>query len=287
MNKKAKALSVIREYSILTAATLLMTVGIYAFRFPNNFSFGGVTGLAVVLAKYLPCSASLITTVLNIILLIVGVFTLGKSFGVKTAYVTILSSVFLNLAELFFPMAGSLTDQPILELLFAVGLPGFASAVFFNMGASSGGTDIIAMIIKKHTSIDTGMALLTADAVIAALPFFVFDVKTGLFSICGLIIKSLVIDEVIENINLCKVFTIICDDPEPICDFITHTLHRSATVQEALGAYTHSGRHVIITIVRRHQAIDLRNFIKKTEPNAFIAITNSSEIIGKGFRSNI
>jgi len=112
----------------------------------------------------------------------------------------------------------------------------------------------------------------------------IFDAATGLFSVTGLMAKSLVIDGVIENINLCKYFTIICENPQPICDFITGELHRGATIYKAEGAYTHSEKTVILTIMKRSQAVQLRNFVRQHEPTAFITITNSSEIIGKGFR---
>jgi len=113
---------------------------------------------------------------------------------------------------------------------------------------------------------------------------FVFDVKTGLFSFTGLLAKSLVIDGVIENINLCKYFTIICNDPEPICDYIHEKLGRSATKFEGEGTYAHKKKHVILTVLKRGQAVELRNFIRTQEPGAFMMIVNSSEIIGKGFR---
>ena len=129
-----------------------------------------------------------------------------------------------------------------------------------------------------------GAALFVVDLGIVAASCFVFDAQTGLCSLCGLLAKSLVVDNVIESINLCKYFTIICNDPEPICDFITHQLGRSATVYRAEGAYEHSSKTVIITIMKRSQAVELRNFIRRNQPSAFLAITNSSEIIGKGFR---
>ncbi len=285
MNKK-KVLSAISEYAILTAATLLMAFGIYVFRFPNNFSFGGVTGIAVVVAKFAPISASSMTFILNISLLIVGVIVLGKEFGLKTAYVTVLLSVFLSLAEVIYPMSAPLTDDPLVECFFAVLLPSLASAIFFNMGASSGGTDVIAMILKKYTSINIGTALLLADFAVSVTAF-TFSIKTGLFSVIGWLMKSLVIDSVIESINQHKVFTIISHDPEPISNFITHDLKRSATIQEGFGAYTHDKRYIIISIMSRGQAVQLRNFIKKNQPEAFLSIGNSSEIIGRGFRNHV
>lgn len=280
-----KGLKLIRDYGLLTAATLIMVVGIYVFRFPNNFCFGGVTGIALILAPILNLSAGTITLALNMLLLVVGFIFLGKGFGIKTVYVSVLLSVGISLAEVVYPMEGPLTNQPVLELVFAIVLPSISSAVFFNLQASGGGTDIPAMILKKYTGLDIGTSLFFVDLAIVIAACFVFDSTTGLFSLCGLLAKSLVVDDAIESINLCKYFTIICENPDPICKFITEDLKRSATIYKAEGAYTQNDKTVVITILKRGQAVELRNFIKRNEPGAFIAITNSSEIIGRGFQS--
>ncbi len=274
----------IEEYIVLTVATLILVVGVYLFKFPNNFSFGGVTGIAVVLGAVMPVSPGSITFVINMALLVVGFIFLGKSFGIKTVYVSVLTSVGLSAAERWFPMNSPLTQQPVLELIYAIVLPAVSAAILFNIGASGGGTDIIAMILKKYTKLNIGAALFVVDLFIVLSSCLVFDAQTGLFSLCGLLAKSLVVDNVIENINLCKYFTIVCNDPQPICDFITQKLNRSATVYRAEGAYQHNQKSVIMTVMKRSQAVELRNFIHETQPSAFIAITNSSEIIGKGFR---
>ncbi len=285
MKNQSKILSVLTEYALLTAATVVMAVGIYFFRFPNNFSFGGISALAVILAKFLPLSAGTLNLLMNIVLLALGLIVLGRGFGIKTIYVSLLLSGLISLGEKIFPMDTPFTDEPLLELIFAIVIPAIASALFFNRNASSGGTDIIAMILSKYTTMNVTTALLLADAAVAVSAFWVFGVETGLYSVCGLLAKSLVIDGVIENINLCKVFTIICDNPDPISDYILNTLHRGVTTYKAMGGYRHEEKTVIITIMRRGQAIELRNFIRKNEPKAFIAISNSSEIIGKGFHA--
>lgn len=281
---KHEKVQVVYEYFILTIATLIQVAGIYVFKFPNNYSFGGVTGMSIVLAKGLPLTPGTITFVINMILLILGFLFLGKSFGIKTVYVSVLMSVALWAAEIIFPMKAPLTTQPVLELIYAIVLPAFGSAILFNVGASSGGTDIIAMILKKYTHLNIASALFCVDLFIVIASCFVFDAQTGLFSMCGLLAKSLVVDNVIESINLCKYFTIVCDNPQPICDFIMKDLNRSATIYHAEGAYQHNQKTVILTVLKRRQAVELRNFIKRNQPTAFIAITNSSEIIGKGFR---
>lgn len=274
-----------KEFLMLTISTLLVVVGVYIFKFQNNFSFGGVTGIAVALGKVLPMSPSMITFVINMLLIAVGFIFLGKAFGLKTIYVSILMSVGLWLMELIVPLNGPITDEPLLELAFAVALPAFGQAVLFNIGASSGGTDILAMILKKYTNIDIGRALFLSDIIITLSAFPLFGVKTGLFSFLGLMVKTLVIDGVIESINLCKYFTVICDNPDPICDFIVSDLNRSASIIDSKGAFSHKNKYIILTVLKRSQALQLRMFIKEVEPTAFIMISNTSEIIGRGFRS--
>lgn len=274
-----------KSFFWLTFSTLLMAVGVYFFKFPNNFTFGGVTGFAVLIAEFVPLSASDISFWLNMVLLAVGFGFFGKKFGAKTAYTSILLSVLLSLLERIWPMKTAFTDQPMLELCFAIALPALGSAILFNMGASSGGTDVIAMILKKYTSVNIGMALLISDIVAAAATCFIFDMRTGLFAFLGLTVKSFMVDGIIENIHLCKYFTVVCNEPEPICDFIINTLERSATKIEATGAFSGQPKHIVNTVLSRTEAVRLRNFIHETQPSAFILISNTSEIIGKGFHS--
>lgn len=261
-----------------------MVVGIYFFKFPNHFCFGGVTGIAVLLSGFMKLSASSYTFIINMVLLGAGFLFLGKNFGIKTVYVSVLMSVGLSVLEKVYPMIRPLTDEPVLEFMFAVFLPSLGSAILFDMDASGGGTDILAMILKKYTSLNIGVTLMLVDVFITVAAFLVYGPKTGLFSFAGLLSKTLVIDGVIENMNLCKYFTVVCDNPTPICDFIHEQLKRSATVFSAEGSYLHNQKKIILTVMRRSQAVRLRRFIRENQPGAFIMITNSSEIIGKGFR---
>lgn len=281
------ALQTLKEYAVITAAVLIMDIGIYVFKFPNNFSFGGVSGMAVVICRFLPFTASQINLFINLLLLLVGFAVLGRNFGVKTAYVTVLSSVLLNIFEKLFPMAHPLTDEIMLELCFAIILPALAAALLVFENASGGGTDIIAMIIKKYSTMNISTALLVTDLIVVILAFLIFDTLTGLCSVLGLIAKTLLIDKTIERMKLNKFFTIISNNPQPICDFITKDLNHSATLYDAVGAYSDQQRTVILTVVDVKQAVYLQRFIHDTEPTAFIAITKSSEIIGKGFMSYI
>ena len=277
--------SKLKNFSLLTISTLIMAVGIYFFKFANNFTFGGITGIAVLVAKFLPISASDFSFVVNILLLIIGWIVLGKSFAEKTAYSTILLSVSLSLLERIYPMSHPLTNEPLLELIFAILLPALGSAILFNIGASSGGTDVIAMILKKYTSVDIGKGLMISDLIFTLAGFLVFNVKTGLYSLFGLIMRSALIDNFIESLNRSKYFHVVCSDPKPICNFIEKNLVRGATIVNAKGSFTGDNKYIILTVLSPSQAVKLRNFIKENSPGAFLLISNTSEIIGKGFHS--
>ena len=275
----------IRSFFMMTSATLIMAVGIYFFKFANNFTFGGITGLAVLVAKSGVISASDFSFAANILLLIVGWIVLGRKFAAKTAYCTILLSVSLSALERIYPMSHPLTDEPLLELMFAITLPALGSAILFNIGSSSGGTDVIAMIMKKYTSVDIGKALLLSDVLITLSGCFVFSIENGLYSFLGLALRSFMIDGFIESLNLSKYFNVVCTSPQPICDFIKESLHRSATIVDAKGAFSGDDKYIIFTVLNRMEAVRLRNFIKENSPDAFLLISNTSEIIGKGFHS--
>lgn len=277
--------SKLKNFSLLTISTLIMAVGIYFFKFTNNFTFGGITGIAVLVAKFLPISASDFSFVVNILLLIIGWIVLGKSFAEKTAYSTILLSVSLSLLERIYPMSHPLTNEPLLELIFAILLPALGSAILFNIGASSGGTDVIAMILKKYTSVDMGKGLMISDLIFTLAGFLVFNVKTGLYSLFGLIMRSALIDNFIESFNRSKYFHVVTSNATCICDFIQNDLQRGATIVNATGAFTGDDKYIILTVLSPSQAVKLRNFIKEHDPKAFLLVSNTSEIIGKGFHS--
>lgn len=276
----------IKSFFIITISTIIMAIGVYFFKFPNNFCFGGVTGAAVVFAKILPISASSFSFVVNMALLVVGFAFLGKSFALRTTYATILLSGLLVVFERAFPLKEPLSNEPMLELIFAIALPAIASALLFYEGSSSGGTDVIAMIVKKYAHVDDiGIALFVTDLIMIIIACFVFDIKTALYSFVGLTVKSFLIDAIIENIMLRKSIMITCDDKDAICHFITGELQKGATIVEATGAYTNEKRYLIFTTLTRKQAAVLRSFIHQNKLHAFISMSSTSEVFGKGFTS--
>jgi len=282
-NKKA---NVIKEYFFITIGALLVTLGVYYFKFPNNFSTGGVTGVGIILSSILGgrISSGTIVLIINLALLIIGYIVFGRDFGVKTTYGSLILSLGLKVLEIISPMKRPFTNEPVIELFFAVVLPGVGAAILFNLGSSTGGTDIIAMILKKKTNINIGQALLATDIILTLLTFPIFGMLTGLLSLAGLIIKSVVVDNIVEALNLCKYLTVICDDADSICKFIINNLNRSATVYDARGAFTDHKKKIILTVMSRSEALQLQHYIKNNHPESFILITNTSEIIGRGFR---
>ena len=282
----AKPISTLERYLLLTVGSLIMAVGVYFFKFPNNFSTGGVSGLSLILGRMLPSeilTPSTFVLIINTALLIVGFIFLGKNFAFSTVYCSMLLSLAVNVMERFYPMAQPLTNQPLLELCFAVLLPAFGSAILFNLNASSGGTDIIAMIVRKYTSLNIGMALMVADALITVAGLFCFGIQAGLFCILGLLMKSVLVDYVMDSFRTKKCFQIITTNPDPIVEFITVNLHRGATLEDVYGAFHHERKTMIITVLTRAQALALRRFIHTNDPHAFMVITASTEIVGKGF----
>jgi len=276
----------IKEYFLLTLGVFCVIIGVFFFKFPNNFAIGGVTGLAMIVSNALggAISSATLVTIVNTILLVLGLLVLGKEFSVKTIYGSFLLSGGLQLLEIIYPMDAPFTTEPVLELAFAVGFPAIGAAILFNSGGSTGGTDIVAMILKKYSSFDIGQALLITDIALTLLAFPAFGIQTDLLSLLGLILKSTIVDTAIESMNLCKYFTVICDDAEPINQFIVQYLKRSATVCDATGAFSGQNKKIILTVMNRAQAVQLRQFIRQEQPSAFILITNTSEIIGRGFR---
>jgi uncharacterized membrane-anchored protein YitT (DUF2179 family) len=276
----------LRDLFWMTLGTALVSVGVYFFKFPNHFSMGGVSGLSILLGQLIHVPAltpSVFNGGINILFLLLGFVLLNRGFGLKTVYCSLLYSLLVQIFQWVYPMDQPLTDQKMLELFFAVILPALGSGILFNVNASTGGTDIAALVLKKFTGLDVGRALLCSDVVIAGATLFLFGIETGLFSLLGLVLKSVLVDSVIESLNRRKSFTIITSQPELVKGYITQQLHRGATVWEATGAYTGEKHTVILAALSRAQAVALRNYLKTADPTAFLLITNSSEIFGKGF----
>lgn len=283
---KAREISTPERYLLLTLGILITSVGVYFFKFPNNFSTGGVSGLSLILGRLIPSEVltpSVLMLIINMLLLAVGFLFIGREFAFSTVYCSTLLSLLMTFFERICPLAQPMTSQPFLELCFAVLLPAFGSAILFNLGASSGGTDIVAMILRKYTRMNIGLALMFADSLITVAALFFFGIESGLYSILGLLMKSVLVDYVSDSFRTKKCFQIITAEPEPIVDFIVKTLRRGATLEDVHGAYTNGSKTMIITVLNRSQALALRRHVHIVDPHAFMIITASTEIVGKGF----
>ena len=256
-----KIVEYVKQYALITLSISIMSVGVYFFKFPNNFVFGGVTGMAALAAKLTPLSASAFSSAANMILLGVGLIFLGKKFAMTTGYATVVMSLELMALEKICPLRGPLSNQPMLDLLFA-----------------------IALIVEKYTHIhNVAVALFLTDLFMVIAACFVFDLYTALYSFVGLTVKSLVIDAVLEKIKMCKAILIVCDDRKPICDFVMRKLMRGATYTPCFGAYTDKPHYIIYTTLTRREADQLQDFIHKQHLNAFMSMLSTTEVFGKGF----
>ncbi len=284
------------NWVVLNFGILLIAVGIHFFKAPNNFATGGVSGISIILTKYVTKSVPFITQpvinlIINAILIIIGFIFLGKGCTFKTAYCSIMYTVEMYAMQWILQALGielnaqnTLTSHKFLEFVYAMLLTGIGSAILFNCNASSGGTDIIALIIKKYAKINIGKALFVTDLLIASSTFIIFDTATGLFSVLGLFFKAFLVDSVIESIGKSKLVTIITANEELIAPFIIEGMHRSFTSYKAKGGYSGEEKTIMITVCNRKEAYRLKAKIRQTDPAAFVILTDTNEILGKGFR---
>ena len=276
----------LKDFLLINLGLALVAAGIHFFKIPNHFATGGVSGLAIVIRHFFPrIAVGPLMLIINILLLIAGYALIGRIFGSKTVYSSFALSGMVWLLGKIYPVNTPFTNDTMLELILSILLPAVGSAITFNLNASTGGTDIVAKVLNKLTDIDIGKALLLADLAITLSAGFVYGIRIGMYSFLGLVLKGFVIDSVIEGLNLRKQLVIISEKPELIQEYIINNLHRGATIHIAYGAFTDDEKHVITTVVTRGQAIALRKYIREIDSKSFITITNTSEIIGKGFRS--
>ena len=289
--EEKKVLKTVLYWAVLNVGIFLLSFGVYLFEAPNGFAMGGVGGISIVLAPIITphvpwLTQSVILVILNALLLIIGFIFLGKEVTGKTLICTGLYSGEVWLMSFIHPMEAPITDNRLLEMIFAVIIMGSGSAIIYNCRASSGGSDIIALIVKKYTGLHIGSAVLVSDFVVACLAFMT-SIEIGLLSILGLAMKTFVIDGVIDNITKTKYVTIITSNPDVVAKVILENIKRGFTRFEGQGGYSGEPRTVILTVCRRTQAARLKMKLREVDPTAFVIITNVNEILGKGFAERI
>ena len=275
----------IREYALITLGIVLTAISLEYFFFPNDIAAGGVSGLALVINSVFGFDKSITVFILNILLFVLAFFVLGKGFGGKSIYATITLSVAMWIIEKFF-VPGILTENLFLASIFGSALLAMGSAIVFHQGASTGGTSIIAAIISKYTGIGVGTALLINDSLICVLAINTFVIDKGLFGLFSLILIGLLIDKFIDGFNTCKQVFIITNKEQLVREFITKEIDRGCTVLNGEGGYTGKDVKIIYTMLSNSQFITLKKFMKEHNPEAFITVNDSNEVLGVGFNSD-
>ena len=278
MKKKLNYVDIVKETVILTVAVAIIAAAVYFFLVPSHTSVSSISGLGIVLSNFVPLQLSAITMILNVVLLIIGFFTCGREFGVKTVYTSVMLPLFLGLFEIIFPNFGSMTDSQELDVLCYILVVSAGLSILFNRNASSGGLDIVAKIMNKYLHMELGKAMSLSGMCVALSAALVYDKKTVVLSILGTYFNGIVLDHFIFDHNIKRRVCIITKKEEELRQFIIHDLHSGATIYEAIGAYNMEKRREIITIVDKGEYQKLMKFINQKDPKAFITVYNVSNM---------
>ena len=278
MKKKLNYADIVKETVILTVAVAIIAAAVYFFLVPSHTSVSSISGLGIVLSNFVPLQLSAITMILNVVLLIIGFFTCGREFGVKTVYTSVMLPLFLGLFEIIFPNFGSMTDSQELDVLCYILVVSVGLSILFNRNASSGGLDIVAKIMNKYFHLELGKAMSLSGMCVALSAALVYDKKTVVLSILGTYFNGIVLDHFIFDHNIKRRVCIITKKEEELRQFIIHDLHSGATIYEAIGAYNMEKRREIITIVDKGEYQKLMKFINQEDPKAFITVYNVSNM---------
>lgn len=278
MKTKTDYKSILIEINILTIAIAIIAVAVYFFLVPSHTSISSMSGLGIVLSNFVPLPLSAITMILNVVLLIIGFFTCGKEFGLKTVYTSVMLPVFLGIFENIFPNTGSITNSQELDVLCYILVVSVGLSILFNRNASSGGLDIVAKIINKYFHMELGKAMSLSGMCVALSAALVYDKKTVVLSVLGTYFNGIVFDHFIFDHNIKRRVCIITKKEEELRQFIVRDLHSGATIYEAIGAYNMEKRNEIITIVDKGEYQKLMKYINQEDPEAFITVYTVSDM---------
>jgi len=268
----------IKEYLIITFGAVLAGAAIFFFMLPSHVAVGSGTALAMVLANFIPLPVSAITLALNVFLLILGFILVGPEFGAKTVYAAIMVPIAMGVFEQIFPNFKSLTGDQLLDMVCYILVVGIAMAILFSYNASSGGLDIVAKIMSKYLKIGIGTAVSVSGIIVALSSAICYDTKTVILSLLGTYFGGMIVDKFIFGINIKRRVCVISPHLDEIVDFILHDLHSGATLYESIGAYGHEPREEVVTIVDKNEYRRLMDFIRKTDPKAFVTVYSVSDM---------
>lgn len=267
-----------RDFVVITFGTLLAAASIFFFMMPSNVVVGSASALAMVISNFVPMQVSVINLLINVILLIIGFILIGPEFGAKTVYAAIMLPVFIGVFEVTFPNFQSMTQDPMLDTLCYVLVVSIAMAILFSCNASSGGLDIVAKIINKFMHVELGKAYSISGIAVALTAAFCYDTKTVILSVLGTYFGGIVVDHFIFGFDLKRRVCIISPKLDEFVDYILHELHSGATLNEITGAYDNVSRREVITIVDKNEYRRLMDFVRKTDPKAFVTVYSVSEM---------
>ena len=268
-----KSKNTMKDFFIITLGMFIVSAAVYFFLIPSEIVVGSISGLSMVLSQLLGIPISLITFILNALLLIIGFIFIGKDFGAKTIYTSMLLPVFLWIFEILFPVSGSLTQNQVFDLAAYILIVALGQALLFHVNASSGGLDIIAKIMNKFMHIELGKAAMTS--------ILVYDISTLIISILGTYGNGLAVDYFIDGFNKRKRVCIICDDYKDIQDYILNDLKRGVTLYTAQGAYDEKHRTELVTILAKQEYRLLLNYLHTAQKQVFVTVSTVNEVIGE------
>lgn len=276
MNKR---IEMIKEYVVITIAVAIIACAVFFFLVPSNLSVGSISGLAIVLSNFIPLSVSLMTMIMNVGLLIIGFILIGKEFGAKTVYTSILLPFFLGILEKIFPNNTSVMGDPFIDMICYVFVVSIGLAMLFTRNASSGGLDIVAKLLNKYLRMDLGKAMAAPGMIVAVSSILVSGLDIVVLSVLGTYLNGVVLDYFIFGSDQKKRVCIMSQKEEEIRQFILHELHSGATIYEAIGAYNLDPKREIITIVDKNEYSKLMGFIEKTDSDAFVTVYTVHKVI--------
>ena len=268
----------VKDFLIITLGTIVVTAAVFFFMLPSNVTVGSVSALALVISKFIPLPVSAITFVLNIVLLVIGYFLIGRDFAFKTVYATILFPALLRVLEVLLPDFQSITQDPFLDMLGYIFLVGIGLALLFSRNASTGGIEVVAKLMNKYLRMDLGRAMSLSGMLVALSSALCFDAKTVFLSVLGTYLGGLIVDHFIFGMNIKRRVCIISSKAEQITNFILHDLHSGASLYDAIGAYDNTVRREIVTIVDNAEYKKLMDYVKREDPKAFITVYSVNEI---------
>ena len=271
----------IREYGIITLGIFIISMAVYFFMIPSNVIVGSLSGLVIVLANFIPLPISVMTFILNAALLIIGFIFIGKEFGAKTVYTSVMLPVFLFVFEKIVPNNKSLTGDILIDTICYVLVVSVGLAMLFNANASSGGLDIVAKIVNKYLHLEIGKEMTITGMCVAVSSILVYGTKEVILSILATYVNGIVIDNFIGGFNRRKRVCILSDHYEVVQKFITEELNRGVTLYTAMGGYNKTERIEVVTILTQNEYGKLLEYLHTVDMRAFVTVSTVNEVIGE------